>query len=214
MGRTVTRSLKNLASFVMRTAFAAPKFEPSRFEAAFANCALTVFGGVDIDSMDVLEELERNDEWGVVNDSNFIRRMTEMEFRDMTKARRYLFGINARKQVGSDVLREDRCSVEHILPQSDTHWKSWTGFENVDAGSWVYRTGNMVVVSRRENRAGTEFNRNFEAKKLAFKDSPLQMPRDVANTSGDWTPEAIKRRSQRLAMDAAATWRFSSKRRV
>lgn len=214
MGRTVTRSLKNLASFVMRTAFAAPKFEPSRFEAAFANCALTVFGGVDIDSMDILEELERNDEWGVVNDSNFIRRMTEMEFRDTKKARRYLFGINARTQVGSDVLREDRCSVEHILPQSDTHWKSWTGFENVDAGAWVYRTGNMVVVSRRENRAGMEFNRNFETKKRAFRDSPLQMPRDVANTSDDWTPAAIKRRSQQLAVDAAATWRFSSKGRT
>ena len=208
-GRVATRSLKNLASFVMRTAFVAPKFEPSKFEAAFANCALSVFNGTDIDSMDILEELERNDEWGVVDDSNFILRMSEMELRDPTKARRYLFGINARKQPGSDVLREDRCSVEHVLPRSDTHWVGWTGFENVDAGAWVYRTGNMVVVSRRENRSGMELNRSFEAKKLAFKDSPLQMPRDLANMPDDWTPVAIERRSHQLAKDAAATWQFS-----
>lgn len=33
VGRVVVRSLKNLASFVMRTAFVSPKFEPSKFEA-------------------------------------------------------------------------------------------------------------------------------------------------------------------------------------
>ena len=131
-GLLAMRSLKNLASFVMRTAFVAPKFEPSWFETAFANAAKTVFERTDSSSLDILDELERNDELSVLNDGNFIRKMTEMELRDNTKALRYLFGINARKQAGSDVLREDRCSVEQVLPQSDDHSNGWTGFGDVN----------------------------------------------------------------------------------
>ena len=208
-GQLATRSLKNLASFVMRTAFVAPKFEPSRFEAAFANCAQNVFEGTDLDSLDIMDDLEQNDEWGVVNDASFIRRMAEMEFRDNKKALRYLFGINARNQSGADILREDRCTVEHVLPQSEVHWEGWTGFENVDAEDWVYRTGNLVVVSRRENRSGVEFNRNFSGKRRAFGDSALQMARTVATTHADWTPQTIEQRSRQLAQEAAKTWRFS-----
>ena len=208
-GRIATRSLRNLASFVMRTAFVAPKFEPSRLEAAFANCAQNVFQGADLNSLDIMDELERNDEWGVINDATFIRRMAEMEFRDNKKALRYLFGINARNQPGSDILREDRCTVEHILPQSEVHREGWVGFENVDAEDWMYRTGNLVVVSNRENRSGVEFNRDFTVKRRAYEDSALLMPRTVATNYDEWTPQAVEERSRRLAREAAKTWRFS-----
>ena len=208
-GLVATRSLKNLASFVMRTAFVAPKFEPSWFEAAFANAAKILFERSDTGSLDILEELERNDELGVLDDANFTRKMTEMEFRDNRKALRYLFGINARNQTGSDVLREDRCSVEHVLPQSDDHWKGWTGFGKANVEDWVYRTGNLVVVSRRENRTGAEFNRDFAAKKRAFADSALLMARTVAADYNDWTPQVVDERSRQLAREAAATWSFS-----
>ena len=213
IGRVVARSLKNLASFVMRTAFVAPKFEPSRFEAAFANCARNVFGAADFESLDIMDELERNDEWEVIDDALFIRRMTDMEIRDR-KALRYLFGINAKEQKGSDILREKLCTVEHVLPQSEVHWKDWTGFKDTNAGDWVHRTGNLVVTSGRENRSEAEFNRSFAAKKYAFKDSPLLMPRTLAETYDEWTPEAVERRSKYLAHKAAETWRFSSARRT
>ena len=213
-GLAATHGLKNIASFVMRTAFVAPKFESSRFDAAFANCARTVFQGDDLHSLDILDELERNDEFGVINDATFIRRMADVEFRDDKRALRYLFGINARNQRGSDVLRQDRCSVEHVLPQSEVHWSDWLGFKDVNAAEWVYRTGNLLVVSRRENRTGPEFNRNFVNKKRAFHDSPLQMPRTVAATYDDWTPDVVKQRSLQLAKEAATTWQFSRRRRA
>ena len=211
-GRVAIRSLKNLASFVMRTAFVAPKFEPSKFEEAFANCARTVFGGSNIASLNILEDLKQNDEWNVVNNKNFIRRMTEMELRDNKKALRYLFGINAKSQVGSDALREKRCSVEHILPLSKQYWRSWTGFKDVNPEEWVYRTGNLVVVSKQENRAEAKLNQAFAAKQRAFKNSPLQMPRTVAAIHSNWTPETIDKRSQQLAREAALTWQFYSGR--
>ena len=211
-GRVAIRSLKNLASFVMRTAFVAPKFEPSKFENAFAHCARTVFGGSDIGSLDILGDLKQHDEWNIVSDNNFIRRMTEIDLRDNTKALRYLFGINAKNQVGSGAVIERGCTVEHILPQSEHYWKSWTGFKEVNAEEWVCRTGNLVVVSQKENRPEARFNHDFAAKKLAFNNSPLQMPRDVAASYNDWTPKTIERRSQQLAREAAAIWRFSSRR--
>lgn len=209
IGLVATRSLKNLASFVMRTAFVAPKFEPSWFEAAFANSAKTVFEHTDTGSLDILDELERNDELGILNDEIFTRRMVETQIRDNKKALRYLFGINAKNQPGSDVLREDRCSVEHILPQSNEYWKGWTGFKNSNAEDWVYRAGNLVVVSRGENRAGAEFNRDFNAKKRTFKNSALLMPRTVVATYPEWTPQAVEKRSRHLAREAAAIWSFT-----
>ncbi len=208
----VIRSLKNLTSFVMRTAFIAPKFEPSRFEAAFANYAKEVFEGSDLASLEIMDELESNDEWSVINNSNFVQRMAEVEFRDNKKALRYLFAINARNQVGSDALREDRCSVEHVLPQSEVHWRGWSGFRESDAEKWVYRPGNMLVVPIRENRSSAEYNRSFAAKKRAFAASTLLMPRNLAADYDDWTPDAVDERSRRLAREAAVTWSFSLKK--
>lgn len=208
VGRIAVRSLKNLTSFVMRTAFVAPKFEPSRFETAFANCAKNVFQGHDLASLDIMDEIESNDEWSVINDANFIRRMVEVEFRDNKKPLRYLFAINAGNQVGSEALREDRCSVEHVLPQSKVHWKGWSGFTEGDAENWIYRPGNMVVIPKRENRSSAEYNRNFAAKKHAFAASTLQMPRSLAADYDDWTSEAVEKRSRTLAQEAATIWRF------
>lgn len=208
VGQVVARSIKNLASFIMRTAFVTSTFRPSRFEAALANCAATVFSGTDIGSLDIMDELERSDAFSVVNDSSFIRRMTEMELNDNKKALRYLFGINAHNQRGSDVLRQDRCSVDHVLPQSEKYWQGWPGFMDVSPADWVYRTGNLVVVSRRENRGGVDFNINFAAKKRAFSESALSMARSVAADHDDWTPSAVEKRSRQLAKEAAGIWKF------
>lgn len=207
--RAVFRSLNNLTSFVMRTAFVAPKFEPSRFEAVFANCAKKVFEGSDIASLDIMDELKGSDEWNVVNDANFIGRMTEVRLRDGKRALRYLFGINAQTQVGSDVFREEKCSVEHVLPQSEQHWAHWSGFKDTDPGVWVYRTGNMLVLPKGENRPDPDYNRDFQVKKNAFARSSLEMPRTVAKKYRGWTPEVINGRSRVLAEKAAKTWRFS-----
>ena len=211
-GRVVGRSLKNLASFVMRTAFVATKFEPSRFEAAFANCAKFVFQSSDLESLDILEELKRNDELGVIGNENFVRRMSVIEITDSKKALKYLFGINARNQVGSEVLRENMCTVEHVLPQSAVHWSDWSGFEKEAKEDWIYRTGNMLVVPKGENRASAEYNRNFAAKRPAFASSTLEMSRIVSKYD-EWTPAVVEQRSKNLAKEAAATWQFSTSSR-
>lgn len=214
VGQLVARSLKNLASFIMRAAFVTSTFRPSRIEEALAKCAKTVFGATDLRSLDIMDELEENDAFGVIDDTTFVRRMTDMELRSNNrssnkKALRYLFGINAHQQRGSDALRIGGCSVEHVLPRSQTYWPSWAGFKDVDPAGWVYRTGNLVVISQRENRGGADFNADFASKKRAFSESSLKMARDVAAEYDEWAPYAIERRSRQLAHIAARIWSFS-----
>ena len=213
VGLMVARSLKNLTSFIMRAAFVTSTFRPSRIEEPLAKCAKAVFSGDCLGSLEIMDNLEKSDAFGVINDASFIRRMTDMEFRSNNrssnqKALRYLFGINAQQQRGSDALQISGCSVEHLLPQSEMYWPSWAGFRGVNPADWVYRTGNLMIVSRRENRGGFEFNANFAAKKQALAESPLLMARNLANDHDEWTPDAVKKRSRQLAEAAARIWNF------
>ena len=213
VGLVVARSLKNLTSFIMRAAFVTSTFRPSRIEEALAKCAKTVFAGNDLGSLEILDNLEQSDAFDVVNNASFIRRMTDMEFRSNTrssnqKALRYLFGINAQQQRGSDALQIGGCSVEHVLPQSEMYWPGWAGFKGVNPTDWVYRTGNLVVISRRENRGEFEFNANFTAKKRALAESPLLMARNLAKDHDEWNPGVIEKRSRQLAEAASRIWKF------
>ncbi len=211
VGKVVARSMKNLASFIMRGVFVTSSFRPSRIEESLANCAQVVFKGTDLASLDIMACLDRNDAFGVIDDDSFVRQMTDMEFHGKltssnSKALRYLFGINAQQQVGSDVLRLDKCSVEHVLPQSDKHWQGWPAFSSPI--EWVYRAGNLVVVSQRENRGDFQFNADFEAKKAALAGSSVLMARTLADDHDDWTPDVIQKRSKQLAEAAARIWTF------
>ncbi len=209
VGKVVIRSLRNLAAFVMRTAFVATKFEPSKFEDAFANIANDVFKGKGFNSLDILEELKNNDELNVYSDANFISKMADVEIRDNQKALRYLFSINAQHQRGSGAIQKKACSVEHILPKSAVHSNSWSGFEDTNIDDFIYRTGNLVVVAKGENLAGDTFNRSYPKKNSVFADSAVKMARDVAAKYKVWTPLVIEERSKKLAQDAARIWSFS-----
>ena len=89
------------------------------------------------------------------------------------------------------------------------YWPGWAGFKDLDPAGWVYRTGNLVVFSQRENRSAAAFNANFAAKKRSFSESSLKMARDVAEKHDDWAPGAIENRSRQLAQAAASIWAFS-----
>jgi len=210
VGLVVARSLKNLTSFVMRTSFITSKFEPSKFEAAFSKLAMDIFKGSGMQSLDIYDELTRMDEYEVIDDSRFVRRMADTEIRTNGKALQFLFGINSKLQVGSEVLRRDQCTVEHVFPKSIQHWSDWTDFSKESAKEYIYRIGNMVILTRRENRSSDEFNKNFKIKSQSYKKSTLWMPRLVADNYDEWTPEIIEKRSTALAKEAALVWHFSA----
>lgn len=210
-GRLVDRSLKNLNSFIMRSVFITTSFRPSKIAKRLVDCAHRVFMDTSLESIDITDDLERADaSVGILNDSIFIQKMIDMRMTNNTKALRYLFGINAHDERGADALRIGGCSVEHVLPESERHWPGWLGFAEANPADWIYRAGNLVVLSKNENRGDDEFNANFANKKRAFEKSPLLMARSVARNHEDWTPTDIEKRSRKLAVAAARIWIFRS----
>ena len=207
--KVVVQSLANLASFVMRTTLIAPKFEPSKFEMEFANCAKTVFKGTRVNSLYIHSHLPSWDRYNVMDDDNFIRRLAERDFPDAPRVLRCLFGINEKQDPNSDAIKESACSVEHILPQSSSHWKGWTKFTDLDAQKYVNRIGNLTIVTKGQNKSSSKYNRSLEKKLESFRSSSFHMTRSVAESYPEWTPSIVVSRSSKLAKKAAEIWKFA-----
>ena len=210
VAKATHRCLSDLSSFVMRVSFCELKFEPSRFEPGFANCARRIAAGTAVTDLDIRTDLEECDDLLIMDDARFISRLLDVQMTDPRRAKRLLFGINANQESEGRAFDYDGCSVEHILPQSQTYWSGWTGFTSVgaDLRDWVARIGNLTLLGDSGNHARHQFNANFAAKKPAFEASPFAMTRDVAKHE-DWTPTAVIEHSRDLAKAAARVWCFS-----
>ena len=212
VAKAVHRSLSDLASFIIRVSFSSTKFEPSRFESAFANYAKELGAVKSAEKIDLQPYLRDCDEHNVMSDARFISQIADIELKDTKRARRFLFGINACQDREDSALNIQGCSVEHILPKSSDHWKGWTGFAGTesDINNWVHRIGNLTLLGNSDNFARNKFNANFEAKKSVFAESPFVITRKIISSS-DWTPDNIKKRSQKLAREAAHVWSFTTR---
>lgn len=215
IARAVHRGLSDLSSFVVRVSFCESKFEPSRFETAFANCANRITSSRYTTEIDIRPDLRECDERGVMDDSRFASQLADVELKDAERGKRLLFGINALLDREARALDIDGCSVEHILPQSAAYWPGWDGFADVGIGtdmrSWVHRIGNLTLLGDSDNFARRQFNSNFDAKREVFRESPFLITRDVTS-SEQWTPDQIVSRSAKLARTAARVWSFSRPR--
>ena len=209
IAKLVHRNLSRLATFVLRTAFVAPKFEPSHFETEFSNFAksLTTMTEVPDDGLlRFLQECDRS-EYGVLDDTRFLDTMTETTLRGNPRIKQLLLGINRHGRPDAVVLREADCSVEHILPLSSDHWKGWHGFEKEDANDWVHRVGNLTLMSSGDNKPGSKYNSSFAKKRRSYQDSSVANTRDLSKYD-EWTPENLEMRQRELAETAVRVWVF------
>ncbi len=209
VSRLVHRNLSRLASFVLRTAFVAPKFEPSHFETEFSNYSMKLASVIDVPDDSFVEFLRDCDrsEYGVLEDAKFVGAMTEATLRGKVKILQFLLGINRHGRPDAVVLQERQCTVEHILPVSSEHWKNWHGFDNVDGNDWVHRIGNLTLMSSGDNKPGSKYNSSFARKRQSYQRSSVGITRDLA-ACDDWSPVALQRRQRRLAETAARVWAF------
>ena len=210
IARAVQHCLSDLSSFVVRISFCETKFEPSRYETAFANCANRITSASSVSDIDICPDLRECDERSVMDDSRFVSQLADVELKDPKRAKRLLFGINALRDREARALDFDGCSVEHVLPQSETYWPGWNGFADIgtNKSSWVYRIGNLTLLGESDAFARRHFNANFDAKREAFSESPFLITRDLASIE-QWTPNQIASRSTTLAKTAARVWSFS-----
>ncbi len=210
VAKAAHRCLSDLSSFVMRVSFCEVKFEPSRLEPGFANCARRVAASTKVTDLDITTDLEECDDLPIMDDARFIARLVEIQMTDSRRAKRLLFGIIAEQEPEGRAFDYEGCSVEHILPQSKTYWPGWTGFKSAgpDLRDWVARIGNLTLLGDNVAHARHSFNANFAAKKPDFEHSPFAMTRDIAKHE-DWTPTAVAERSRDLAKAASQVWCFS-----
>lgn len=209
IAKKVHKNLSRLAAFVLRTAFVAPKFEPSHFEARFSEFAKKIMQDEKIPDEEFAEFLLDcdRDYYKVLDDSKFEEELCEAQMAGDKKIKRFLFGINSDRQTGSRVFNDSEFSVEHILPKSDMHWGNWKGFGEEDPKEWVSRIGNLTLLGRTDNKPGTKFNGSFKKKKQIYAESALAITSQLSQWN-DWTPQNIRERQRYMASRAVEVWRF------
>lgn len=99
----------------------------------------------------------------------------------------------------------DAFNIEHVLPQNAPD--GWGGFSNDEADALLYRLGNMTLMETGNNRdAG---NKEYAAKREAYRQSGFAITRRIADENAEWTPERIAARQAWMATQAAAIWRVA-----
>ena len=209
VARIVNKNLGRLATFVLRTAFVAPKFEPSRFEEKFSDYAKDIATDDDIPDAEFASFLRDCDrlEHGVLDDSKFYDAMIEASMTGTAKIKQFLLGINGDLQSDARLLNERSCTIEHILPKSPQHWSGWTGFDSDSGADWVQRIGNLTLMGPTDNRPGAKYNASFAKKRENYEDSGIALTRKLSNYV-DWTPACIEARQKEMVKRAIRVWAF------
>ena len=210
VARIVHRNLKRLAAFVCRTAFVAPKFEPSLFESVFSNYARDIWQADDVVAeaafLDFLQGCDRSAH-DVMSNSTFERLLVNARMTGNPKIRLFLLGINDARQPDARLVNDRLCTVEHILPRAEEHWATWRGFDDVDKANWIDRIGNLTLMGPTDNKPGKKDNATFERKRDSYAASSLAITRSLA-TYPDWTPETVERRQDDMIRQAIRVWDF------
>ncbi len=204
--RLVHQRLELLTSFVMRTALVAT-FQPSHFESGFSTLAQMITCAESLDTVAFTSVLRECDRHGVLEDSNFIDKMSQSTIseRATAKAKRFLLGLAYYEQPGSIVIDENKYTVEHILPKSEEHLDGWQHFDNQAHLEYVSRIGNLALLSSAENSPRAADNSNFSQKKSIYENSAILLTREIASAK-DWSPDKIQKRQERLAWLASKVW--------
>lgn len=210
VAKLVNKNLSRLATFVLRTAFVAPKFEPSHFETEFSNYAkkiMAVSNVPDDEFAAFLRDCDRA-EYGVLEDSKFRNDMAEKKMTGATKIKQFLLGINSIQQRDARLLNGRLCTIEHILPKSPHHWSGWPNFKDVDGTDWVQRIGNLTLMGPTDNKPGDKYNAAFAKKRASYGESSLAITRELEKFN-DWNPHHIEARQLDMVKQAVLVWTFA-----
>ncbi|MCY4610550.1 MAG: DUF262 domain-containing HNH endonuclease family protein [Gammaproteobacteria bacterium] len=211
IARIAHKNLSRLATFVLRTAFVAPKFEPSNFEEKFSNYAYVIASAEDLPDTEFADFLRDCDQsaFGVLNDTRFRNAMNEISMSGSTKNKKFLLGINGYQQKDFRLLNPRQCSLEHVLPESPIHWSGWDGFsdDGINASDWVTRIGNLTLMGPTDNKPGVKYNSSFEKKRPSYQESAIKLTRDLGKLA-EWSPDHIRKRQKRMATLAVKIWAF------
>ena len=142
------------------------------------------------------------------NDSQFLSTFSKKSIRITALARHILTEINNNLNGQQNNIRENshEFDLEHILPKKfKDHWQK--NAEDFPGGphKYIHRLGNMTLIAPELNRKLG--NADFKVKKDVYKTNCLDITKRILEEP-HWSADAINRRQNWLANEAAKIWRF------
>lgn len=87
--------------------------------------------------------------------------------------------------------------IEHIMPQNPEEFDSWEVTQEIHE-EYLWNLGNLTLwMGTKNSGAG---NSAFQKKKSIYKDSDLQITREISKNNS-WTPEEIRHRGEEIVMN-------------
>ena len=120
-----------------------------------------------------------------------------------------LYTLEKNSPQAKEVSRDDKATVEHILPQRlNTNWKNYLETRNdLQAHEFLlHKLGNLTLSAYNSEIS----NSDFETKKKFYAESGFFYTREL-KTFTDWTSAQIQIRSKKLANEALKIWKFPEK---
>lgn len=106
----------------------------------------------------------------------------------------------------SPLANPDKVNLEHILPENPDNLKSdWPEFDESKHKTYVKRIGNLTLISSKLNKDAA--NAKFEIKKNVYKDSEIEITKQLVNHER-WTPDEIEKRQEEFAKRALEIWKI------
>lgn len=145
-----------------------------------------------------------------VSDAKFKNDFTDKELRT-TQARnkrtvRYiLFEIERHVSGQSYDFESDSYNIEHVMPEN--LGDNWNNINDKDHEQFVFRLGNLTIMSTAANR--TIGNTSFEGKKDTLASSEFEITQRIATENSEWNVERIAEHQKWLAKQATSIWRIS-----
>lgn len=197
---------KYISSFVTRVSHI-QTFQPSHYELPFGNLAKSIMTH-DCDTKEKFFEvlLECDEKTRVISDKQYMETLRNSRRMSQSKSRGLLFAI-AEHQRRAILVDAKQCSIEHILPQSQSYISGWPAFDKESHRDMVNCLGNLTLLSVSENPSGQSTNENFSAKKNIYQNSDFKITKDICQHA-DWSPATIRKRQGDLAKAAARIWDF------
>lgn len=132
-----------------------------------------------------------------------VKQLRTTQSRNKRVVRYILFELE-RVITGSEYDAESASySIEHVLPENPDD--NWLEFSDEDHDQYVYRLGNMTILSNSQNvKIG---NQPFSSKRSIYKQSLFAVTRLIGEDNESWTPERIAARQKQMAKYATSVWR-------
>jgi uncharacterized protein with ParB-like and HNH nuclease domain len=140
------------------------------------------------------------------NDSLFRDKFTTFEFyKNSSPSSQVQHIFTEIEKLNSREIVCDGLSLEHIAPQTlNGKWQEYLGedFENVK-NIYIHTIGNLTITGYN----GKLSNKSFEDKKLIYKNSNINLTRELAKLDV-WNLNSIKSRAEKLADKAIMIWKY------